>query len=299
MLATGGTIASRVSPGGGLTPALTGQALLDFVPALAQVCRITVRDVCALDSTDLTTADRVRLARAIWQARAQFDGFVVTHGTDTLAYTAALLAHALPDFDKPVLLTGSMHPIGVPDSDAPDNLLGAFRVAASGAYAGVAACVHGMILRGSRVVKTDSAALAAFSSIGAPPDGSVDADGTVHVAQQPPRTRAPRLTEPRGTRVFVLRLTPDTDAAALALLHGFDSVILESFGAGGIPAGLEGALGSRLAAGTRVYITTQCPFGGADLTKYAVGCRARALGAIDLCARTIEDSLAAIACGDL
>lgn len=299
MLATGGTIASRVSQGGGLTPALTGQVLLRFVPTLAQVCHVTVRDVCALDSTDLTTADRVRMAHVIWDARADYDGFVVTHGTDTLAYTAALLAHMLPDFDKPVLLTGSMYPIGAPDSDAEGNLLGAFRVAASGRYTGVAACVQGMILRGSRVVKIDSAAVAAFAAVGAPPDGSVDADGTVLIAQQPPRTRTPRLVEPRDTRVFVLRLTPDTDPAVFALLHGFDHVILESFGAGGIPARLEDALGALIAARTRVYITTQCPFGGADLTKYAVGCRARARGAVDLGARTIEDSLAAIACGDL
>lgn len=299
MLATGGTIASRVSQGGGLTPALTGQTLLTFVPALAQVCHVTVHDVCALDSTDLMTADRMRIAHAIWDARADYDGFVVTHGTDTLAYTAALLAHALPDFDKPVLLTGSMYPIGAPDSDAEGNLLGAFRVAASDAYAGVAACVHGLILRGSRVTKIDSAAVAAFASVGAPPDGRVHADGTVTVAQQPPRTGVPRLVEPRDARVFVLRLAPDTSPDVFALLHGFDHVILESFGAGGIPARLEDALGALIAAGTRVYLTTQCTFGGADLTKYAVGCRALARGAVDLGARTIEDSLAAIACGDL
>ncbi len=69
-----------------------------------------------LDSTDVTAADRQRMAQAVWQNREKFDGFVLTHGTDTLAYTAALLTHLLPHFDKPLVLTGSMLPMGVPDS---------------------------------------------------------------------------------------------------------------------------------------------------------------------------------------
>ena len=76
-----------------------------------------------LDSTDVTAADRQHMAQAVWQNREKFDGFVLTHGTDTLAYTAALLTHLLPHFDKPLVLTGSMLPMGVPDSDAPRNLL--------------------------------------------------------------------------------------------------------------------------------------------------------------------------------
>ena len=94
------------------------------------------------DSTDVTAADRQRMAQAVWQNREKFDGFVLTHGTDTLAYTAALLTHLLPHFDKPLVLTGSMLPMGVPDSDAPRNLLDAFRTAADG-RAGVYAVMNG------------------------------------------------------------------------------------------------------------------------------------------------------------
>lgn len=101
-------------------------------PNCLALCTVETLDLMQLDSTDVTAADRQRMAQAVWQNREKFDGFVLTHGTDTLAYTAALLTHLLPHFDKPLVLTGSMLPMGVPDSDAPRNLLDAFRTAADG-----------------------------------------------------------------------------------------------------------------------------------------------------------------------
>ena len=131
MIATGGTIAC-CETAHGLSPALDSAALLGALPELSALCTVETLDLMQLDSTDVTAADRQRMAQAVWQNREKFDGFVLTHGTDTLAYTAALLTHLLPHFDKPLVLTGSMLPMGVPDSDAPRNLLDAFRTAADG-----------------------------------------------------------------------------------------------------------------------------------------------------------------------
>ena len=95
MIATGGTIACCETVHG-LSPALDSAALLGALPELSALCTVETLDLMQLDSTDVTAADRQRMAQAVWQNREKFDGFVLTHGTDTLAYTAALLTHLLP-----------------------------------------------------------------------------------------------------------------------------------------------------------------------------------------------------------
>lgn len=297
MLATGGTIACRQT-GHGLAPALTGEELLNFLPELQHICKVTVQNPMSVDSTDMTTAQRMLLARTIWDNRAQYDGFVITHGTDTLAYTAALLAHVLQNFDKPVILTGSVLPMGMADSDAEDNLSGAFRCATTD-YAGVAAYVHKQLIRGNYIVKLDSSAQEAFRSVNAPVEGTVSSTGTVLINHRPARTGVPSFCDTLDHSVVVLRLIPDLEPDILDFLGRYHHVVLAGYGAGGVPIKLEKVVQKLIASGTRVYFTTQCVFGGADLHKYNVGRRAQAMGAICLGNRTVEDALAAIMCGEL
>lgn len=294
LIATGGTIACRETARG-LSPALDGAALRDAMPQLRDFCAVDALDLMQLDSTDLTAADRLAMARAVRQNAGRYDGFVLAHGTDTLSYTAALLYYLLADLPKPVVLTGSMLPMGAPDSDAPRNLLDACRVAADG-RAGVVAVLSRKILAGDRVCKFDSHAIDAFISAGAPPLGLVGADGRVRwdVPAVPPAVSAPDTVDPH---VLLVKLTPDLDPTFFSALCGYPKVILETFGAGGIPARLEDAVRGLIAGGTRVYITSQCPVGGVDLHRYAVGRRAEALGAVSLGGRTTEAALAAVQCG--
>ena len=130
LIATGGTIACRETEHG-LTPVLDGDGLLRELPGLSEVCRIEVLDLMQRDSTDITADDRMQMARAVWEKRGAYDGFVIAHGTDTLACTAALLHHLLPHIDRPVVVTGSMLPMGAEGSDAPGNLLDALRACPS------------------------------------------------------------------------------------------------------------------------------------------------------------------------
>ena len=99
--------------------------------------------------------------------------------------------------------------------------------------------------------------------------------------------------------VLLVKLTPDIESTFFSALHRYPKVILEAFGAGGIPSRLEQAVRSLIESGTRVYITTQCSEGGVDLHKYEVGRRAEAMGAVSLGARTTEDALAAVMCGEI
>ena len=114
-----------------------------------------------------------------------------------------------------------------------------------------------------------------------------------------PGEGTPRLVQRLEPHVFVLRLTPDLPPSFFSVLHGFPSVIIETFGGGGIPAHMEQAVRTLIADGTRVFLTTQCVEGGVHLHKYEVGRRAEAMGAVSLGMRTVEDALAAIMCGEL
>ena len=148
--------------------------------------------------SDLTTADRVTIARAVWDNRTAYDGFVIAHGTDTLAATAALLDHMLPGIDRPVVLTGSMLPMGAPASDAPRNLLDAFRVAAAG-RAGVFAVLCGAILPGRHVYKRHSTAIDAFCAVGAPPRARcVRMAPSTGRRRRAPRANPPFARQPPG-----------------------------------------------------------------------------------------------------
>ena len=216
MIATGGTIAC-CETAHGLSPALDSAALLGALPELSALCTVETLDLMQLDSTDVTAADRQRMAQAVWQNREKFYGFVLTHGTDTLAYTAALLTHLLPHFDKPLVLTGSMLPMGVPDSDAPRNLLDAFRTAADG-RAGVYAVMNGQILHGSHVFKQHSTEIDAFLSANAAPAGEI-CDGEVRWSKPASApSGAPQLIEQIDTHILPVRLTPDLDPSFFSAL---------------------------------------------------------------------------------
>ena len=297
MIATGGTIACRET-GRGLAPSLTGEELLDFLPEISKICKVVVENPFSIDSTDITTANRMQLASLIWENYNRYDGFVIAHGTDTLSYTAALLYHVLRNFNKPVIITGSQKPIGAEHSDAERNLLDAFRVACAG-WVGVAAVLHGQVIRGNHVVKVDSHATDAFRSINAPLAGTIRDDGKVMLSIPPMLGGEPYFVNTIDSNFVLLKLVPDLDPSIIDFLSRYKKVILEGYGAGGVPVRLEKVVQKLILSGTKVYITTQCLQGGADLHKYEVGRRAEAMGAIDLGHRTIEDAIAAIQCGEI
>ncbi len=297
MLATGGTIACRQT-GRGLAPSLTGEELLEFLPELARLCKVVVDNPMSIDSTDMCAEDRMKLANIIWQNYDRYDGFVIAHGTDTLSYTAAFMYHVLKNLNKPVIITGSQRPMGEPGSDAEKNLLDAFRVIDAG-YVGVAAVLHGKIIRGNHVVKVHTTEIDAFRSVGAPLAGTVDDNGRVWLKIVPLLGGEPRFVEKIDPRIVLMKLVPDLDPSIIDFLGKYPKVIIEGFGSGGVPQRLEKVVQKLILGGTKVYLTSQCMEGETNLHKYEVGRRSEAMGAISLGHRTTEDALAAIMCGEL
>lgn len=297
LIATGGTLACRET-NHGLAPSLTGEELIEFLPELPRICKVVVENPFSIDSTDITTADRVHLAGIIRENYDLYDGFVIAHGTDTLSYTAALLYHMLRNLNKPVILTGAQKPIGVEGSDAERNLLDAFRVVRAG-YVGVAAVLHGQIIRGNHVVKVDCQDMNAFRSINAPLAGTIDTAGRVRLNMVPKLGGEPEFVEEIDSNFVLLKLVPDLDPSIITFLQHYKKVIIEGYGSGGIPIRLEKVVQKLILSGTKVYITTQCLSGTVNLQKYEVGRRAEAMGAVSLGHRTVEDAIAAIQCGEI
>ena len=117
MIATGGTIASKATADG-LTPQLTSGELLAEVPELEQLCRIDTVQLMNRDSTNINSRDWLQMAACVRAHYDAYDGFVLTHGTDTMAYTAAALSYLIQNNAKPVVITGSQKSIFNQDTDA-------------------------------------------------------------------------------------------------------------------------------------------------------------------------------------
>ena len=165
LLATGGTIASKPTAAGGLAPAITSEELLSFVPELAKLCEIDAVQLFSLDSTNVGPEQWQQLVHAIRQNYDAYDGFVIAHGTDTMAYTAAALSYMIQNSAKPVVLTGSQKSIYNRDTDARNNLYRAFLYASSDFAWGVQLVFDNKVILGTRARKTRTKSFNAFSSI--------------------------------------------------------------------------------------------------------------------------------------
>ena len=272
LLATGGTIACRTTPDG-LTPALPARELLGAIPTRSGVT-VEGRDVFRMDSSNIQPEEWVRLARAVDEASREADGVVITHGTDTMGYTAAALSYMLAGLRKPVILTGSQLPMGVPLSDAETNLSCALEAACAG-VPGVYVCFNRKLILGTRAVKTHTTSFDAFDSVNHAPAGHIDSEG-VHFTHPQPLRGQYRLRATVEPRVFLLKLVPGTqpDVLDFVAAAGYRGLVIEAFGLGGlhyIRRNLVEKLRLLRQKSIRVLVVTQCMYEKADLSIYEVG----------------------------
>ena len=282
LLTTGGTIASL--PGGeGLEPQRS-DVMERELEQLRTYYRITVKDVMCLDSSNIRPAQWQTLARHIYELRLDYDGIVVSHGTDTMAYTASAVTFMLPNIDRPVVFTGSQLPLADMLSDGPDNLRTAFAMAASGKR-GVFLAFDRKIMLGCRAVKVRASGFTAFESVNARYAGLVSNRGlVVDEGVLPACSGVPQLMDRISTDVFLLKLTPGMHTGIFDALvaMGIRGIVVEAFGLGGMDVLSRGLSGIRHAveAGISVVVTTQCLYDSADLGVYQVGKKLLELGVI-------------------
>ena len=272
LIGTGGTIASEITEGGGLAPELTTEQLLKRIPAISEICAADCVQLLNLDSTNIGPAHWLRMVRCLRERWEEYDGFVLTHGTDTMAYTAAALSYLVQGSPKPIVLTGAQKPIGFESTDSKTNLTDAFRCAAED-LPGVSIVFDVKVILGTRAKKTRSKSFQAFSSINYPYLGILR-DGVLLRYIRQECGEAPVFYDTLDTRVALLKLLPGMDrAAADFLLERNDALIIESFGVGGLPesGGFYHCVEEALAAGKTVVITTQVENEGSDVGVYHVG----------------------------
>lgn len=273
LIGTGGTIASEMGDNG-LEPELTSRQLLRYVPDISGICEVDCTQLFSLDSTNIRPEHWLRIAGSIQQCYEKYDGFVISHGTDTMAYTSAGLSYLIQNSRKPIVLTGAQKPIGYDTTDSKQNLRDAFTVAASG-MSGVLLVFNGKIIMGTRARKTRSKSFEAFSSINYPIVGMVQ-DGRLIQYIRPENSAPTRFYHELDARVALLKLTPGIECGVLEyLLERSSAVIIESFGVGGLPVYETGSfydtIKKGLDDGRTVVLTTQVENEGSDLSVYHVG----------------------------
>ena len=282
LLTTGGTIASM--PGSdGLEPHRSG-VMERELNQLRTYYDITVRDIMCLDSSNIRPEEWQLIATTIFQYREGFDGIVVSHGTDTMAYTASAVTFMLPGIDIPVVFTGSQLPLADVLSDGPDNLRTAFAMAAAG-HNGVFLAFDRKVMLGCRAVKVRASGFSAFESVNARYAAQVTGLGlTVDREVLPKSSGEAQLKSALSDDVFLLKLTPGLNPAVFDMLAamGYKGIVIEAFGLGGINVLHKGLRGIHRAVedGISVVVTTQCLYDSSDLRVYQVGNKLLDLGVI-------------------
>jgi L-asparaginase len=283
LLATGGTITARESTAG-LVPS-DGLQDLKSIAGLSTSFDVVVRAILNLDSSNIQPEEWQLIARSIDEARADYCGIVVTHGTDTMAYTAAMLSFMLAGLTIPVVLTGSQLPLSHPLSDAAGNLRCAFAMAAGGAP-GVFIAFDNKVILGTRAVKIRTTGFQAFESVNSPYAAVVDANGLViNRAVLPKHHQPAQLLDRLSTDVFLIKLTPgfNPEIFDMLLKMHYRGIVIEAFGMGGlhfIHRDLIGRLQEIVEKGISVVITSQCLYERSDLSVYQTGKMALETGVI-------------------
>ena len=291
ILSTGGTIACTQTADG-LIPTLSADDILAYAPNAKKLGRIETKTIFNLDSSNIQPEEWRMIAQEVFLCLPNYDGIVVLHGTDTMAYTASMLSFMLQHVDKPVVITGSQLPVGHPNTDAKLNLEHSLITAASGT-AGVFVVFDRQIMLGCRAGKVRTTSQNAFESINRPPVGVIRRN-RVHLIAPPDRASAtPALDDATEPNVFLLKLIPGTrpevfdDIARL----GYRGVVIEGFGLGGLHClrrNLLVGIQKLLDANVAVLLTTQCRYEPSDPTVYETGRLALELGILQAYDMTSE-----------
>ena len=277
MLFTGGTIAS-VKTEAGLWPVLDAAQILSYLPDMRAEISMDSVQICNLDSTNVDYKVWLKLVETIEAHYEKYDGFVICHGTDTMAYTAAALSYLIQNLDKPIVLTGSQQPIQMEITDAKKNLYDSIVYAANPESRGVCLIFDGKVIAGTRAKKTKSFSYRAFSSINFPELACMQHGKIVRYIPCEEARGVLTFYHKLNPKVYALKLTPGMSPAILkTIFEEYDCIVVESFGVGGIPDSIIEdfcELMKQYREGSKVIImTTQVTYEGSNLSTYEVGKR--------------------------
>ena len=294
LLFTGGTISMSEDPSTGALRPIDFDRLQEYMPEIKQT-GIRVKSVPFLpliDSSDVDPSAWERMALLIEENYEDFDGFVVLHGTDTMAYSASALSFMLENLSKPVIFTGAQLPIGMMRSDAKENLLTAIEIASAkenGQPIVPEVCIffEDTLFRGNRTTKKNAEHFSAFNSYNYPPL----AKAGVHIKyfrssiHYPAAGTKLRVRTHIDQNIAILKLFPGiTEHTVNAILQipGLKAVVLESFGAGNAPRKMwfYNALKDATDRGILIVNKSQCSTGSVEMGRYETSLNLMSAGVI-------------------
>ena len=273
LLATGGTIASKKSENG-LKPQITPEELLEYIPQVKEFCEISAVQLLNLDSSNMEPKHWKKIVHAIREYYDDYDGFVIAHGTDTMAYTAAALSYMIQNSTKPIVITGAQKPINLEITDAKSNLIDSFLYASDEKSQGVQIVFDGKVIAGTRAKKVRSKSYNAFSSIDFPSLAVIQDGNIMRYLPMLPYEDEVQFYEELDENIFLMKLIPGIRPRVLqSIFENYDCIIVESFGVGGIPKSIADEFyrlckqyPDRLGV-----MATQVAHEGSDMTVYEVG----------------------------
>lgn len=273
LIATGGTIASQKSEHG-LAPLICAEEILSYIPDVYQICNPAAVQLCNIDSTNMEPKHWKMIVQAIHENYEKYDGFVIAHGTDTMAYTAAALSYMVQNSKKPIVITGAQKSIDLEITDAKTNLLDSFYYAADGKSQGVQIVFGGKVIAGTRAKKIRSKSYNAFDSIDFPFLAMIQDTRIMRYIPAVPYEEPVAFYEEMNDNIFLLKLIPGISPKGLRFLfEQYDAIIVESFGVGGIPASISDIFYELHDTYPEkiIVLATQVAHEGSDMTVYEVG----------------------------
>lgn len=296
VLFCGGTIVMEEKGDGSLAVPDSEESAIKILrevePRLSAIADFDIEFIANIDSTNISPADWDRILLCLKENYRRYDGFVITHGTDTMAYTAAALSVSIKGLGKPIVLTGSQIPAIRIESDARRNLVNAFRVATM-PYSGVFIVFDRRIISGSRATKASESSLDAFRSVNGDEAGEITVDIRMKswVKARIPETHDIEIAPGFESDIFIHTLSPGCDPGDLEFLLNNEKIkgmIIKAYGTGNIPYGFENFFRKARARNLPVIITSQCLYGKTLMNMYEVGRRALAMGVIEGGAQSLE-----------
>ena len=285
LIYTGGTIGMKEDPADQTLRPFDFRGLMQEVPELRKFA-ISIDSYTfdpLIDSSDIEPAMWARIACLIRDNYDKYDGFVVLHGTDTMAYSASALSFMLDNLGKPVIFTGSQLPVGRPRTDGKENLISSVEIACSreadGSPTVPEVCIffNDMLLRGNRSTKVDASGFDAFMSPNLPPlaEAGIDIRYNRDLIRRP--TGQPfSVSTAMDTAVSILKVHPGiTERVVEDILLGrrTRAVIIETYGCGNAPSRdwFLDIVRESSARGKVLLNVTQCPRGRVNMDLYATG----------------------------
>lgn len=291
-ISTGGTI-SCIKGENGLSPAASERQMSEMLEFIGHIpAQIECRPIMNIDSTNITCRDIRKIGEAAHEAIiGGFDGVIITHGTDTMAYTSAILRRMLGSAPVPVILTGSQRPFFTDDSDAPANLRNTLRAALDPRFKGVHILFGDKVMRGNAAHKEYSLSDNAFIS----PEEYKAVIRNGDFEDVCPEIDGQYCYNPEfDENVTLITVTPSSrpELFESAVNSGCKGIVIEGYGCGGIPERLLPAIKNAAEKGVKIMLISQCFYEGVSMDIYEVGARAAACGIISGGKLTAEAALA-------